>query len=230
MPIFAKIQSFVRNLFSSRRVEADLTQEVHAHLEMLREENVRAGMAPREAERAALLELGGIEQVKEQVREQRLGNWLHSVMSDCRFGLRQLRKSPGFTLIAILTLMLGIGANTALFSVVNGVLLNPLPFPHSEQLAILYQKSALADQGAVSYLNFLDWQRQNETFLSMAAFREQSFNLTGEEEPTRLSGHEVSADFFPTLEVKPVLGRLFTADEDRVGGEPVALIGGGLWN
>ena len=119
MPMFAKIQSFVRNLFSSRRVEADLADEVRAHLQMLMEENIRAGMTPSEAARAASAELGGIEQVKEQVREQRLGNWLHSVMSDCRFGLRQLRKAPGFAMIAILTLALGIGANAALFTVVE---------------------------------------------------------------------------------------------------------------
>jgi hypothetical protein len=92
MPLFVKARSFLRNLFLCRRVEADLDQEVHSHLEMLVEENIRAGMSPQEAQRAARIELGGIDQVKEQVREERLGNWLHSVMSDCRFGVRQLYK------------------------------------------------------------------------------------------------------------------------------------------
>jgi predicted permease len=229
MPIFAKIQSFVRNLFSSRRVEADLTQEVHAHLEMLREENVRAGMAPREAERAALLELGGIEQVKEQVREQRLGNWLHSVMSDCRFGLRQLRKSPGFTLIAILTLMLGIGANTALFSVVNGVLLNPLPFPQPEKLVAVYARTGDFQHSSISYPNFLDWCRGNRSFDALGAFRGDNFNLTGIGDPERLATNMVSAPFFPVLRVKPIVGRLFNEQDDRMGGAPVALITEGLW-
>src|SRR2546429_6074819 len=128
MPLFVKARSFLRNLFSARRVEVDLDQEVHAHLELLTEENMRAGMPRKEAQRAARIELGGIEQVKEQVREERLGNWLHSVISDCRYGIRQLRKNPSFTAVAVMTLALGIGANTAMFSMVDGVVLQPLPF------------------------------------------------------------------------------------------------------
>src|SRR6266849_7909310 len=103
MPLFVKARSFLRNLFLSRRVEANLDQEVHSHLEMLIEEKIRAGMPPQEAQRAARIELGGIEQVKEQVREEGLGNWLHSVVSDCRYGLRQLRKNPGATAVMIFT-------------------------------------------------------------------------------------------------------------------------------
>jgi hypothetical protein len=134
MPLFVKARSLLRNLFLSRRVEVDLDQEVRSHLETLTEENIRAGMPPREAQRAARIELGGIEQLKEQVREERIGNWLHSVMSDCRFGVRQFRKNPGFTSVAILSLALGIGANTAIFSLIDQVVLRWLPIKNPEQL------------------------------------------------------------------------------------------------
>ena len=128
MPLFVKARSFLRSLFLSRREEVDLDQEVRSHLEMVIEENIRAGMPLREAQRAARIELGGIEQVKEQVRQKRIGNWLHSVMSDCRYGVRQLRKNPGFTGVVVLTLALGIGANVALFTMLNELMLrSPIP-------------------------------------------------------------------------------------------------------
>src|SRR5881409_2291781 len=139
MPLFVKARSFLRNLFLSRHVETDLDQEVHSHLEMLIEENIRAGMPPHEAQRAARIELGGIEQVKEQVRQERLGNWLLSVLSDCRYALRQLRKNPGFTAVAILTLALGIGVTTAIFSVVYGVLLRPLSYPAPNRIMAVFE-------------------------------------------------------------------------------------------
>jgi hypothetical protein len=122
-------------------VEIDLDQEVLSHLELLVEENIRAGMSLKDAQRAARIELGGIEQVKEQVREERVGNWLRSVISDCRYGVRQLRKNPGFTAVAIMTIALGVGANTAIFGIVNSVLIRPLAVTNPEQLAYLaYQQ------------------------------------------------------------------------------------------
>src|SRR6266851_4514822 len=139
MPLLVKTRSFLRNLFLPRRVEVDLDKEVHSHLEMLIEENIRAGMPPPEAQRAATIELGGIEQVKEQVREERLGNWLHSVLSDCRYGLRQLRKNPGATAVMVFTLALGIGATTAIFSVVYGVLLRPLPYTDANRIMAVFE-------------------------------------------------------------------------------------------
>jgi len=126
MPLFVKVRRFLQNLFSSRRLEGDLDEEVHSHLELLTEDNIRAGMPPNKAQRAARIELGGIEQVKEQVREERIGNWLHSVISDCRYGARQLRKNPGFTVVAVLTLALGIGANATIFQLLDAVRLRTL--------------------------------------------------------------------------------------------------------
>jgi predicted permease len=139
------------------------------------------------------------------------------------------RKAPGFTGIAVLTLALGIGANTTLFSVLNGVLLNPLPYPHSEELAAVYASTPGVDRGPAVYLNFLDWQRDTRTFSSMAIYRNQDYNLTGTAEAERLSGYMISAGFFSTLGVQPILGRGFRAEDDQVGAGPVVILGGGLW-
>jgi len=149
---------------------------------------------------------------------------------DLRYGLRMLVKSPGFTAIAILTLALGIGANTALFSVVNGVLLNPLAYPRSGQLVAVYGKSPGFDRAPITYLNFLDCQRNTETFQSMAVYRNQDYSYIGTSEAgERLTGYQISADFFSTLGVAPIVGRTFRADDDRLGATPVVILGGGLW-
>ncbi len=229
MPLLVKARSFLRNCFSPRRADVDLDQEVHSHLELLTDENIRAGMPPAEARRAARIELGGVEQVKEHVREVRVGNWIHCMISDCRYGIRQLRKNPLFTTVAILTLGLGIGANTALFSVVNGVLLNPLPYDHPDQLVAVYAHDADFEHLSISYPNFLDWQHDSHSFSALAAFREENFNLTGMGNAERLRAEMVSATFFPLLGVNPVAGRLFTEPEDQVGAAPVAVISEGLW-
>ena len=155
---------------------------------------------------------------------------MHTFWQDMRYGLRALSKNRGFAVIAILTLALGIGANTALFSVVNGVLLSPLPYQNPEQLVAVYARQAHFNTASVSYPNFLDWQRENRSFSSMAAFRADNFNLTGLGEPERVKVNMISATFFPILGVQPVLGRNFTEQEDQLGGAPVALISEGLWN
>jgi predicted permease len=152
-----------------------------------------------------------------------------TLSQDLRYAIRMFLKSPGFAAIAVLTLALGIGANTVLFSVVNGVLLNPLPYRHSEQLVAVYGKAPGFDQGPVAYLNFLDWQQQAQTFSSMDVYRNQDYNFTGRSEGQRLSGYMISAGFFSTLGVKPILGRTFRYDDDQVGAAPVVILGGGLW-
>jgi len=154
---------------------------------------------------------------------------MEALLQDLRYGLRMLAKSPGFTTIAILTLALGIGANTALFTVVNGVLLNPLAYPHSGQLVALYGKTPGFEQAPIAYLNFLDWQRDTQTFSSMAMYRNNDYNFTGKGEAERLSGYMISADFFSTLGVTPILGRTFLGDDDHPGAAPVVILGGGFW-
>lgn len=157
------------------------------------------------------------------------GRAMNAFTSDIGITLRTWRRWPGLTCIAAITLALGIGANTALFSVVNGVLLNPLPYPDSGRLAAIYAQAVGFDKAPMSYLNFLDWRRESKTFSSMAIYRNQDYLLTGAGEGERLSGYMISSEFFTTLGVPPVLGRTFRADDDKLGAAPVALIGGGLW-
>ena len=150
-------------------------------------------------------------------------------LEDLRYGLRMLRKNSGFTVVAVLTLALGIGANTALFSVVNGVLLNPLPFHDPDQLIALSESKPNFAQGSISYPNFIDWQRDNHTFSAMAIARGYAFSLTGMGEAEQVNAEFMSSDFFPLLGVQPMLGRAFAPGEDQVGAGPVALISAGFW-
>jgi hypothetical protein len=164
--LLPKTRSLLRNFFLRRRVEEDLEQEVHSHLKMLTDESIREGMSRKEAERVARIELGGIQQVKEQVREQRIGNWLHSMLSDCRYALRQLRKSPGFTIVAVLTLALGIGACGTIFSVVYGVLVRPLPYPSPDRIVRVYMHfhPQDMDRGTMSPADFQDLKARSRSF------------------------------------------------------------------
>src|SRR5437773_6988601 len=152
-----------------------------------------------------------------------------TLLQDLRFGARTLGKTPGVTMVAVIALALGIGANTAMFSIVNAVLLRPLPYAEPDRLVQLYTSMPQFREASVSYPNFLDWQQRSRSFDSMAAYRGDTFNLTGEVTPERLRGEMASADIFVTLGVKPILGRTFTAGEDRKGAAPVALLTPNLW-
>ena len=154
---------------------------------------------------------------------------METLFQDLRYGLRMLGKSLGFTLVAVATLALGIGANTALFSVINGVLLSPLPFRDPDQLVTFHENKPNFEGGSVSYPNFRDWQKNNHTFSALALARTYAFSLTGSGEPEQVGGEFISADFFPVLGVQPVIGRTFTQDEEKIGAGPVALISAGLW-
>src|SRR5499426_1316260 len=155
--------------------------------------------------------------------------WEDEMFQDLRYGARMLLKNPGFTAGVVLTLALGIGANAALFSVVNGVLLNPLPFPQPAQLVMLHQSKPNFEQGAIPYPNFRDWQKDNQTFSSMAIMRGFAFSLTGAGEAERVSARLVSGEFFSVLGVNPALGRNFRPDEDQPGAGPVVIISAALW-
>lgn len=155
---------------------------------------------------------------------------MSTLIRDLSHGIRMLLQSPAFAASAVLTLALGIGANTVLFSVVNGVLLNPLAYPHSNELVVISEKRPGVDLGPPEYLNFLDWQRDTRTFSSMAIYRNQDYNRTGFAQAQRLSGYMISAEFFQTLGVRPAIGRLFRPADDQVGAAPVAILGGGFWN
>src|SRR6202451_184467 len=154
---------------------------------------------------------------------------MSELLQDLRYAIRMLVKSPGFTAVAVLTLALAIGANTALFSVINGVLLNPLPYPHPEQLVTLHESKPNFNTGSISYPNFLDWQKENHTLSSMAVSRSYSFSLTNLGEAEQIQGQFVTSDFFPILGVKPVMGRSFVHSDDQIGAAPVAMISAGFW-
>jgi predicted permease len=154
---------------------------------------------------------------------------MNTLLQDVRYGIRTLAKTPGFTAIAILTLALGIGANSALFSVVNGVLLNPLPYPEPNKLIMVYANTSDFGHSSVTYLNFLDWQKESHSFTAVAGYRNENLFLTGVGEGERVRGFMISADFFRVMGVEPIAGRTFRPEEDQVGAAPVALISAGLW-
>ncbi len=235
MPPFVKTRSFLRNLAFNRRIEEDLDQEVHAHLQMLIDEKVGAGVSQKEAERVARMELGGAEQVKEQVREKRLGNGLHAVAADCRFGLRQLRKNPGFTLTVVLTLALSVGANTAIFSLVNALLLKSLPYPHPERIATIYTRIA-GSSGASDKrhnVNGEQWEllRDNVPALvsAVSGGGTSGVNLKTGSHVEYVQDGRVSAHYFDVLALQPILGRDLSADEDRPHGPKAVILSYNLW-
>jgi putative ABC transport system permease protein len=230
--MLSRLRNLVRNLTRKGERDAELDTEVRGYLELLAQEKMSQGMRPDEARRAARIELGGFEQVKEQVRTVRAGASLDSLLQDLRYGVRMLRKTPGFTLSAVLTLALGIGANTAIFSVVETVLLRPLPFKDPARLVDIWQNNPRhgAWQEQTSYPEFLDWRKQTSAFQSMAVYREtQSATLSGIGDPVRLHGAVVSPDFFEVLGANPLQGRAFSPEQDVPGKAAVVTISYDLW-
>jgi predicted permease len=216
-------------LFRSGQGSRDFAEELETHLDLHIQDNLRAGMSPEDARRQALIRLGGVQQTKEHYRDRHTLPALEILWNDIRFALRLLWKSRGFTIVAVITLALGIGGNTAIFSIVNAVLLNPLPFPHPEQLVALDESKPNFNQGSISYPNFLDWQKDSRTFSGMAIARRYGFSLTGRGEAEQVNAEFITRNFFSLLGVNPILGRSFTAQEEHPDAAPVALISEGLW-
>jgi putative ABC transport system permease protein len=217
------------NLFGKERRDRDLTAEMESHLQMHVDDNIRSGMSPEEARRQALIQLGGVEQAKESYRDRRGIPLLETTLQDVRYGLRMLRKNPGFTAVAVLTLALGIGANTAIFSVVNGVLLRPLPFPRQDRLLMVWERDAAGRKSHVGWATITDWNELNHSFTGIAAISQWLPTLVGASDAQNLIGFRVSADFFDVMGVQPQHGRGFLPAEDVRGNQFVVVLSHGLW-
>jgi len=221
MPIIAWIRSASRNLFRRTRSDEELDAEVRGYADLLAQEKMREGLAPDEARRRARIDLGGIEQVKHDVREARAGAWLDALLQHLRYGARMLRKNPGFTAIAVLTLALGIGANTAIFSVVNGVLLRPLPYPEPQRLWTIESNQSLPDLD--------DIQKQSQSFEALGATTMQRLDYTGGAEPIQVFSINCNSDLFRALRTQPALGRFLTARDDRFGAPGAVVLSHSFW-
>src|SRR6266851_1356179 len=220
-------------LFVNSKVEAELAREIGAHLALLEDEYLRQGMTPEDARRAARLAYGGVEQATQLHRDERAFPGLGQILQDTRYTFRQLRKSPGFTLTAILMLALGIGATTAIFSIVEGVLLRPLPFPDPDRLVILGDVlegsyCASCAHSSVTAPDIRNYMRDTQSFSHLGGYRQRLFELSGTDEPAAVTATRISGELFAALGVQPLLGRTFTQREDEEG-QQVAVLSYGTW-
>jgi predicted permease len=226
-------------LFLRRKLERELEEEIRSHLEMQIEDNLRQGMSLEEARRAARLKFGGVEQVKEAYRDKSRFGWIENLWQDLRYGVRMLLKKPGFTLVVTLTLSLGIGANTAIFSVVNMFLFRPLPVERPDELAAVFAyREDPGARGVHTYRNYIDLRDHNNIFSGLAAHKPATVAISAGERPGErasehsdvISGEIVSGNYFDVLGVRPALGRAFTQEEDRApNAHPVVVLSDGLW-
>ena len=214
-----------------KRMLEELDQDMRDHIEKETEDNIERGMSAEEARRAAIRKFGNMTRLKEETREVWTFIWLEQLLQDTRLGLRRLRKSPGFTVIAILTLALGIGASTSIFSVVNAVLLAHLPYKNPSRLSMIWGTNASrgVDKSPVSPGDYFEWKQKNTVFQDIAASRDDQVTLTGVGNPQLLVGYDFAANYFSILGVSPELGRTFSAEEDRPGGPKVVVLSDKLW-
>jgi putative ABC transport system permease protein len=219
----------IAGFLGHRRPDSDLAAEMEAHLDMKIEENRRRGMSQVEARRQALADLGSIDSARDDFRRQESLPFLETLLHDARYSLRLLRKNPGFTAIAIITLALGIGANSAIFSIVNGVLLRPLPYADPGSLMTVYTVHPNMKKGVASPPDFRTLRERNHTLESISALYRSTFNLTGSDRPERVMASVVSSEYFTTLGVTPRLGRAFLPQEEKWGAHRVMIVSDDFW-
>ncbi|HEX5714677.1 MAG TPA: ABC transporter permease [Thermoanaerobaculia bacterium] len=230
MSLFKVISARLHGLFRREAVIGDIDEEMRLHLQMVVEENVERGMPLEEARRAALRSFGNFDKVRERGWEVRGGGVIEAFLQDIRYGARLLARNKGFTAVAVLTLGLGIGANTAIFSVVNELLLNPLPYPGAERIVMLWEVSPEGTrQNPISPTNFRSWAEQSTVFESMAAFTDRRYNLTGGGEPEEVAVQLATPELFRVLDVKPFLGRVLTPEDALPDAPDVAVLSHGFW-
>ena len=232
MRLWSRVRSWVRATLGRSRMESEMDAELRFHIEAFAEDLVRNGVPRAEAMRRARIEFGGIERAKEECRDARGTNFVESLIQDLRYGLRMLRRFPGFTLVAAFSVALGIGANTAVFSVVSTVLLSPLPYADADRLVLVKYRTIQPRSGPfeLTPASYLELRRANKSFEGIADFTASDFNSSGGvDQPERLSGQMVSPSFFSVLKVSPLIGRGFTDDDEKDGAPRVAILSYGLW-
>src|SRR4051794_34564872 len=229
MSLLPRLASLFRNLTRRRTLERDLAAEMNSYVDLSTERKVREGLSEPEARREALVELGGAEQVKELVRDARLGRFFETRMQDLRYAFRSLRKAPVFAFTVVLVLGLGIGSTALMFTIVNSVLLQGPPFPQADRLVMLWQDLPQEKRVSFSTREFTVWREQSQLFENMTAMTGNGFTLTGRGEPELVLGQQVTPSFFPTLGLKLALGRAFLEAEGKTGQDRVVILSHAFW-
>lgn len=215
MRLWSRLRSWLQASLRRSRMESEMDSELRFHMEAYAEDLIRGGVPRKEAMRRAGVEFGGVERAKEECREARGANLVESLVQDLRYGARMMLRAPGFAIVAVIALALGIGANAAVFSVVNAVLLRPLAYKDSDRLVTILHR----EKNPVAVANYIDWRDQSRSFEAMAAADYWTPNLTGSDPPEHLWGLEVTQNMLPMLGVEPLLGRWFAVGAGQEGAE-----------
>ena len=219
----------LRSLARHGRVEGDLDKELRFHLEQQTEENLALGMPPADARRAALRRLGGVAQIQEECRDMRRTNYIENLWHDLHYAMRMLAKSPGFSVVIVLTLALSIGANSAIFSVIDGVLLRPLPYPEADRIVRVFFHSATYAKFPLNPFDFRDFRARNRSFDSLAGFTRGDLQLSGAGRPERFAGFQVTAGYFHVLGLHPARGHEFNTNDELPGNGRLVILSDRLW-